>query len=268
MTVSPSSWQITTSADNDQAYAILARDRVWNSFALADLEPPLRTYSQFALAHRVGGHEHALCLVLRHPIIGQVLSPFGDEAGLDALLAHIDLPERVLIQAQEKHLPVLQRYYQPEGDWRSLWRMALPATAWRFPQQIGRQAIRRLTPEDVPALSRLYEQHPGNHFSAALFAQGMFFGIAEGEQIVAAGGTHALVPAHGLAVLGNILTASEVRGRGYATAITATLVNALVQTGFSLIVLNVLADNAPAIHIYQRLGFQMHHAFLSGNAIH
>src|SRR5689334_15666291 len=78
----------------------------------------------------------------------------------------------------------------------------------------------------------------------------------EGERILAAGGTHALVPTYRLAVLGNILTAPQARGQGYATAITATLVTTLFEQHFSTVVLNVFEDNSSAIRIYQRLGFQ------------
>ena len=37
-------WRITRDATNDEAYAILSQDPVWNCFALADLELPLRDY--------------------------------------------------------------------------------------------------------------------------------------------------------------------------------------------------------------------------------
>jgi ribosomal protein S18 acetylase RimI-like enzyme len=94
----------------------------------------------------------------------------------------------------------------------------------------------------------------------------MYLGAYEGERTVAAGGTHALGTAHRIAVLGNILTAPEARGQGYATAITETLVATLFAQHFSCVVLNVLGDNSPAIRIYQRLGFQTHHSFLTGKA--
>ena len=74
-------WHITPDATNDEAYAILSQDPVWNCFALADLEPPLRDYSQFATGYQHESNERAICLILRHPIIGQVLSPFGREEG-------------------------------------------------------------------------------------------------------------------------------------------------------------------------------------------
>lgn len=262
-------WHITQDATDDEAYAILAQDPVWNCFALADLEPPLRDYSQFAMASKDESDERAICLTLRHPIIGEVLSPFGSREGVAAILKHLALPQRPLIQAQELHMPVLQRYYQPETTWRRMLRMAITPTSWRSQTSVPPRPIKHLAVSDLPALKHLYTQytqHPESGFSADLFRQGLYFGVYVGERIIAAGGTHALVPTHRIAVLGNILTAPEARGQGYATAITAMLVATLFEQRFSLVVLNVFEENSPAIRIYQRLGFQTHHQLLTGKA--
>ncbi len=88
-------WRITRDATNDEAYAILSQDPVWNCFALADLEPPLRDYSQFAIASQDESNECAICLILRHPIIGQVLSPFGRREGVAAILKQLALPRSI-----------------------------------------------------------------------------------------------------------------------------------------------------------------------------
>ena len=267
MTLPIVSWHITQDASNDEAYEILSQDPVWNCFALADLEPPLRDYSQFATAYQQESNEHALCLILRHPIIGRVLSPFGREEGVAAILKQVTLPEHPLIQAQEIHLSLLQHYYRPETTWKRMLRMAITSTSSRFLSPMLHHSVKQLTISDLPALKNLYAQHPESTFSADLFTRGMYFGIYGGERILAAGGTHALVPTYRLAVLGNILTAPQARRQGYATAITATLVATLFEQHFSTVVLNVFEDNSSAIRIYQRLGFQTHHRLLTGKAI-
>ncbi|MGH2479757.1 MAG: GNAT family N-acetyltransferase, partial [Ktedonobacteraceae bacterium] len=99
-----------------------------------------------------------------------------------------------------------------------------------------------------------------------LFTQGVYFGAYEGERVIAAGGTHALTPAHRVAVLGHILTAPEARRQGYAAAITAALVATLLHQGFSTIVLNVMEDNHAACSVYQRLGFQTRYRLVTGKA--
>lgn len=266
MTSSLPGWRVTPNANDDEAYAILAQDLIWNSFALADLEPPLRFYSQFATAQRYGGDERAICLIFRHPIIGDVISPFGAEDGLAAILAHVDLPDNPQIQAQERHLPALQHYYQPETQWRKMFRMA--ATPEAPPaRQSTPHPVKRMEIADLPALSNLYQQDPEIPFSASLFSDGLYFGAYDGERIIAAGGTHALVPARRIAVLGHILTALDARRQGYATAITSALMTTLFELGFSPVILNVFEDNTSAFRIYQRLGFQTHCTLVSGKAI-
>lgn len=92
-------WHINPDATNDEAYAILSQDPVWNCFALADLEPPLRAYSQFAVAAQHESDERAVCLVLCHPIIGQVISPFGDKEGVAAILQKPSYPTTAMTRA-------------------------------------------------------------------------------------------------------------------------------------------------------------------------
>jgi RimJ/RimL family protein N-acetyltransferase len=259
-------WHVTQNATNDEAYAILSQDPFWNCFALADLEAPFRDYCQFAIASQDESGEQAICLILRHPIIGQVLSPFGKEEGIAAILQQIALPKHPLIQAQEQHISLLQHYYQPETAWRSILRMAITPGSLQSPKHAPPQPIKQLTVADLPMLTELYAQHIDSRFPAELFTQGIFFGASKGGQIIAAGGTHVLTPKYGIAVLGHVLTAPEARGQGYATGITAALVETLFNQNFSLVVLNVFADNSNAFRVYQRLGFQTHYSFLTGKA--
>lgn len=268
MTQSPAGWRIIQDASDDETYAILARDPVWNCFALADLEPPMRAYSQFAVAYQEENKECAICLVLRHPIIGDVLSPFGSAEGVAAILQHTALPERPLIQVQEAHVSALQQYYQPETTWRSMLRMAATGDSLRTPSFKPARQVRELTGADLPALEQFYARQSEIPFSAELFPQGLYFGAYEEEQIIAAGGTHTLTLGHRIAVLGHILTAPEARRQGYATAIAAALAITLFQRDISTVVLNVFADNSAAIRVYERLGFQTRHRLVTGRAVY
>ena len=66
-------WQVTLHASDAEAAAVLSQDRVWNCFALADLLPPFREYSQVAIARQPGAADCAACLVLRHPAPAQAV---------------------------------------------------------------------------------------------------------------------------------------------------------------------------------------------------
>ena len=78
--------------------------------------------------------------------------------------------------------------------------------------------------------------------------------------IVAAAGTHVVSPSARLAVVGNVLTHADYRGRGYATAVTGA-VTAELLLSCDHVALNVRADNPPAISAYRHLGYAEHVRF-------
>jgi ribosomal protein S18 acetylase RimI-like enzyme len=258
-------WNVTLDAPDDVAYAVLARDRVWNCFVIADLAPPFRSYSQVALAWRAEGDEVAACLVVRHPAV-RVLSPYGALDGVTALLEQIDLPERTLVQIQALHVPAIERHYRfPDGLVEML-RMAVTPATLVVPESAPAERIELLEPADLHALSALYRMYPGSVFRPDLLEHGVFVGVRDGDRLVAAGGTHVLAEAYGIAVLGNIFTDPDARGWGLATAVTARLVTELLARGCPDVVLNVHAENSAAIHVYTRLGFHTHARFWTGQA--
>jgi ribosomal protein S18 acetylase RimI-like enzyme len=56
--------------------------------------------------------------------------------------------------------------------------------------------------------------------------------------------------------LGNIVTHPDYRGRGFAKAVIAALCQSLFERADN-IGLNVKADNAAAITLYEKLGFEI-----------
>ncbi len=265
-------WRVKLDVSEDEVYPILARDRVWNSFAIADLLPPMRAYSHYALASQGDQPAEAACLVVQHPRF-TVISPFGADDGIAAMLAQLaqlTLPAHALIQSQPNHLPLLERYYRPLTGWREMLRMGLTAETFRAPDMpsLAVQAV-RLTLDDLTDLQALQNLYPETHFHPDLLRNGVFYGVrADAGRLVAAAGTHIVAGAYGIAVLGNIFTHPDARGRGYATMATAALITDLLAHGCRDIVLNVVADNHPAIHVYERLGFQSTYRYVTGEAGH
>jgi ribosomal protein S18 acetylase RimI-like enzyme len=249
-------WRITPDASNKEAFAVLKQDRVVNCFALADLLPPLRQRTRIAIATQAQSRRVASLLIVEHPQV-QVLASFGESEGVAALLASVTLPTHTLIQALPEHWPLLQPYYQLPASARELLRMRVSATTFRRLEQAAATA-EYLRPHLLPAALALYEHFPASHFRPALLQEQMFYGVREGTELVAAGGTHVIAFPYGLAVLGNIFTHPEHRGRGYAQVVASTLVSDLLDQGCQDIILNVDVANAPAIHVYTKLGFQLH----------
>ena len=275
-------WRITVAATNEEAYPVLKQDRVVHCFAIADLLPPFRQYTRISLAEHTQTGQQATLLIVEHPEV-YVLATSGHAEGVAALLAHLGLPAAPLLQALPEHWPLLSPYYNLPARARKLLRMRLTEQTFQRPTEPTLPVAERMTKDDLPALLALYDLYPAGHFRPGLLEEGLFYGVragaverevraagenaeaqprqapaAEGARLVAAGGTHVLARPYGLAVLGNIFTHPEWRGSGCAQAVTSALVADLLAQGCQDVVLNVDVDNAPAIHVYTKLGFQPH----------
>ena len=84
---------------------------------------------------------------------------------------------------------------------------------------------------------------------------GLYAGAWFQGRLAAVAGTHAYAPGEGVAVLGNIATATQFRGQGLCAALTTFLCDELRIRGCGLIGLHVASGNAPAIACYRRCGF-------------
>jgi ribosomal protein S18 acetylase RimI-like enzyme len=114
--------------------------------------------------------------------------------------------------------------------------------------------VQRLLPVEIGELNRLYQLGFASWLPASAITDGVYYGLRVGGQLVAAAGTHVVSPSARLAVVGNVLTHVDYRGRGFATAVTGAVTAELLRT-CDQVVLNVRADNPPAINAYRRLGF-------------
>jgi RimJ/RimL family protein N-acetyltransferase len=119
---------------------------------------------------------------------------------------------------------------------------------------------RRLLPIEVGELNRLYQLGFASWLGSSSIADGVYFGVRVNGRLVAAAGTHVVSATARLAVVGNVLTQVEYRGRGYATATTGAVTAELLRF-CDQVVLNVRADNPPALQAYRRLGYQEHVRF-------
>ena len=86
---------------------------------------------------------------------------------------------------------------------------------------------------------------------------GKYFGCFDDNEIVCASGVHVHSDLYKISVLGNIATRPDHRGKGLATAVTASLLSE-VRAGGNIVSLNVKDDNFAAIKCYKRLGFELH----------
>lgn len=86
-----------------------------------------------------------------------------------------------------------------------------------------------------------------------------WLGIKRDGKIVSVGGTQLLDFASNVGV---IATDEEYKNMGFATSITSALVKEILKKS-PVAIIHVLADNAPAVRVYSKVGFKPHKAYLS-----
>jgi len=129
------------------------------------------------------------------------------------------------------------------------------------PPQGGGEA-QRLTPADAEACVDLCGTLERSWFESQCLDRGVYYGVygdgadGGGRTLLAMAGTHVAAAEYGVAALGNIATRATHRRKGYGRVVTRALCLALAEQGIETIGLNVTADNAAAIAMYESLHFR------------
>jgi ribosomal protein S18 acetylase RimI-like enzyme len=230
---------------------LLADERAYAAYAVAQLEPMLFEESQFWAAEGPSGRA---LLMHSDAGMGRAIVTIGDPAALDALLSlHPGPLSNYLATGAPEHMPVIERHFAVSGA-VEMRRMTVDGFAFRRVEG----NVRRLMGSDVSALNALYSTEGGpTGYSAAHIQRGVYFGVYDGRWLVAVAGTHVVSPEIGIAVVGNVFTHPAYRGGGLATQVTSAVTEELLtRHGCRSVVLTVNPMNTPAVQAYARLGFE------------
>jgi GNAT superfamily N-acetyltransferase len=252
-------WKTSKLTGKPQILAYLETDRLYAAYAIGDLEPGMFEQSTWAGAERASRLQ-ALALHFRG-LRPPALFLMGDADGLRAILEHVLCPEWVYLTCRTGHLSMTRDFYVWD-ETIPMWRMMLQPASFR---PVKGDCV-RLGPAHSNRLTELYALGGGTALGPAQMEHGVFYGVLVDGQLVAAAGTHLASPTYGVAAVGNVFTHPDCRGRGYGTATTSAVVAELLQCGIHDIILNVSQDNAGAVRIYERLGFERYCLFLEGPA--
>ena len=239
--------------DRALLHGFLAQDRLYAAYAICDLEEREFGRTRWAAAYD-GPELIAVGLEYTGPT-PQPLFVMGRSDGISAVLRDVIRPRAAYIAAQTSMLPAVEAHYRVDAGPQMI-RMWVDRTRFRpYPA-----TVQRLLPVEIGELNKLYQLGFASWLPSSAIADGVYYGMRVNGRLIAAAGTHVVSPSARLAVVGNVLTHVDYRGRGFATAVTGAVTAELLRT-CDQVVLNVRADNPPAINAYRRLGYAEHTRF-------
>ena len=239
--------------DRDALHAFLAQDRLYAAYAICDLEDREFDRTRWGAAYD-GDQMVAVGLEYTGPT-PQPLFVMGRTDGIGAVLRDVIRPRAAYIAARQEMLPSIEAHYRVDPGPQMV-RMWVDRSHFKpYPA-----TVQRLLPVEIGELNRLYQLGFASWLPATAIADGVYYGMRVNGRLVAAAGTHVISHAARLAVVGNVLTHMDYRGRGFATAVTGA-VTAELLSSCDQVVLNVRADNPPAINAYRHLGYSEHARF-------
>lgn len=247
---------VTASITTDRTLlrAFLERDPLLAAYAICDLDDREFPRTRWGAAWSGGS---IVAVVLEYSGGSpQPLFVMGRPDGVDAVLRDVIRPRLAYVAALPSMLPAIQQRYRLDNGPQML-RMAVNRHTFREADDPG---VERLLPSDAMELNRLYQLGFGAWLPPQAISEGVYYGLRVKGRLVAAAGTHVVSSSARLAVVGNVLTHAEFRGRGYATAVTGA-VTAELLLSCDHVALNVRADNPPAISAYRHLGYAEHVRF-------
>ena len=246
---------ITVRATEDRALlrAFLERDRLFAAYALCDLDA--REFARTRWGVAMAGAEPVAVVLEYGGYAPQPLFAMGENSGISAILRDVIRPRAAYAAVLPTALPALEAHYRVEPG-PPMVRMWVDRASFRpFPADVA-----RLLPVEINDLNRLYQLGFTAWLPPSAIAEGVYYGIRVNGRLVSAAGTHVISPEARLGVVGNVMTHTDFRGRGYATAVTGAVTAELLRS-CDEVVLNVRSDNPPAIQAYRKLGYREHVRF-------
>ena len=254
--------------DRERLEASLRLDTGSHLYALADLDEPFWNDTRW-FAAQSGGEIRAVALLLSTlevPILYAVCPP--DDPPTRALLDFVRprLPRRVFVNLG---LGLATLFcaddLASEGEFAK-YRLADSSAI----DGIDTSQVAPLGAEDLADVQAFLrdqayggDESESRFFEPYMIERWPFAAVRERGRLIGVGGVHALSDRYRVAVLGNIATRPDRRGRGVARAVTAHLCRAL-SGRVDHLGLNVHVSNAAAIRCYERLGFRSVRRYLEG----
>ena len=252
-TIRESGLEVRSTRDRVLLREFLERDRLFAAYALCDLDEREFARTRWGVAL---DHGRPVAVALEYTgMAPQPLFVMGDPAAVAAILRDVIRPTIAYLAARRELLPEIERSYRMDSG-PPMVRMWVDGSTFR--PLTG--TVTRLNPADIGDLNRLYNLGLTAWLPADAIANGVYYGVHAGGRLIAAAGTHVISRDERLAVVGNVMTHRDYRGRGYAKLTTGAVTQDLLRV-CDQVVLNVRSDNPQAIAAYRALGYAEHLRF-------
>jgi ribosomal protein S18 acetylase RimI-like enzyme len=240
---------VSALSDRDRIREILRVRMDYAAYAIGQLEPGLFERTRWFWAR--GDTGTGLVLHSRGGL-GDATFVMGDPDALAAILSVHPGPGHTYATCQPHHTGSLEGVYRLSNQ-QPMVRMAVRAGDF---QPVDGGKVVALSGYDIRRVNGLYSTEGGpSYYIPEHIDAGVYRGIVTDGRLVAVAGTHVVSRNEGVAVVGNVFTHPQYRGRGYATTVTSAVTAALL--GYcNYVVLTVDPANAPAIRAYEKLGYQ------------
>jgi ribosomal protein S18 acetylase RimI-like enzyme len=238
--------------DRGRLLDLFRRDRVRNAYQIGSMEPGYQDQTRHYWVTRQG--EPAAVLTVYRGLSAPAVFTCGDPDAVRQLVERLSskLPGRMLLHRYPEHAAA----FGSETTVRSVRKeVRMTLARERFKPESFDGTIHRLTHRDTAGIVKLYQNYPDSFFEPYQLETGFYFGLREGEELVSVAGVHVLSKELSFAMLGNVVTAPEARGRGYARALTSHLCAQLFEFADEL-ALDVPMGSRSALRAFETLGFQ------------
>jgi ribosomal protein S18 acetylase RimI-like enzyme len=239
--------------DRELLHSFLNHDRLFAAYAIADTDDAEFPRTRWGVAFE---HGEPIAVVLEYRGISpQPLFVMGDPDGVASILREVIRTRIAYLAAKPELVPAVREHYRVEPG-AEMVRMSVERAT--FKPVLG-DAV-RLDQADTRHLNRLYELGLTSWLPSEAVAAGIYYGVRRGSRLIAAAGTHVISRQFGIAAVGNVYTNREYRGQGLGKVVTSAVTAELLRD-VDEVVLNVRADNPPALGVYHALGYREHTRF-------
>ncbi len=238
----------------------LRRDPVRQVYAIGDLDDFFWPQTRWWGHRAASGELDAVALLYEGLRTPTFLALTDDLPPMHTLVSALlpTLPGHVYLHLEPGLAEVLERRYALKPHGLHL-RLGLPGAVRA--DGLDTSAAEELGPENLDEVRAFYrEAFPANWFDPRMLETRRYYGLRHDGGLVSVAGVHVWSPQLEVAALGNIATHPDRRGRGLGRQVTARACQALADDRCA-VALNVAADNAAALRVYERLGF-VHHSAL------